>query len=63
MPDQLRLMLERPEISKHAFNCEFEREVLDRLLHIKTPIRVWRDAMVMARYASIPGDLDFVGPS
>ena len=61
MPDQLRLMLERPEISKHAFNCEFEREVLDRLLHIKTPIRVWRDAMVMARYASIPGDLDFVG--
>ena len=61
MPAHLRLMIDRPEIDKHAFNSEFERAVLKTLCHIETPIGAWVDPMIMARNASISGDLSFVG--
>ena len=61
MPDQLRLMIERPEITKVAFGAEFERAILEKVAKIETPTAVWRDPMIMGRYASIPGDLDFIG--
>ena len=61
LPDHVRLLIESPAIAKWAFNSEFERSVAERLLGLKSPIGAWRDPMIMARYASIPGDLDFVG--
>ena len=60
-PDHLRLMIERPEILKVSFNAEFERTILQQILGITTPIRSWADPMIMARHASIAGDLAFVG--
>ena len=61
LPEHLRLLIEDSRIPKFAFNAEFEREVTDKLLSIKTPIGVWKDPMIWARNASIGGDLSFVG--
>ena len=60
-PEHLRLMIERPEVKKIAYNQEFERAVFNNVLKIKTPIAGWEDVMFMARYASIAGDLAYVG--
>lgn len=61
LPDDLRLALERSEIKKSSYNSEFERTILREVLHIDTPISVWHDPMINARYASIAGNLEFVG--
>jgi DNA polymerase len=61
LPEHLELMLRRPEITKAAFNCEFERVILREVLHIDSPIACWVDPMINARYASIAGNLEFVG--
>ena len=61
MPEHLELMIRRPEIKKWAFNAEFERTILQKVLGIVTPVSAWADPMVMARYASISGNLEFVG--
>jgi DNA polymerase bacteriophage-type len=59
MPEELELMIRR--VHKTAFNAEFERTILKRILHIDTPVRAWSDPMIFARHASIAGDLAFVG--
>jgi DNA polymerase len=61
LPEHIELLLRRPEIEKAAFNCEFERTVCKYLLNIEIPINVWADPMINARYASIAGNLGFVG--
>lgn len=61
LPEHIELMIRRSEIQKHAFNSEFERTILREVLHIETPFEVWSDPMINARYASIAGDLAFVG--
>lgn len=61
MPEHLELLIRRPEIKKWAFNAEFERTILKKVLKIETPIAAWADPMIMARYASIAGNLEFVG--
>ena len=61
MPEHLELMIRRPEILKVAFNAEFERTILQKILGIVTPVSAWADPMIMARHASIAGDLAFVG--
>lgn len=61
MPEHLEMMLRRPEITKAAFNCEFERTILREVLKIDSPIASWVDPMINARYASIAGNLEFVG--
>jgi len=61
MPEHLELMIRRSEIKKWAFNAEFERTILQKVLGIVTPVSAWEDPMVMARYASISGNLEFVG--
>lgn len=61
MPEQIELLIRRNEILKTAFNAEFERTILKRILHIDTPAGAWADPMIWARHASIAGDLAFVG--
>jgi len=61
MPEQLELLIRRNEILKIAFNSDFERTILKRILHIETPVAAWADPMLMGRHASIAGDLAFVG--
>jgi DNA polymerase len=61
MPEHIELMIRRPEILKISFNAEFERTILQKILGIVTPVSTWADPMVMARHASIAGDLAFVG--
>lgn len=60
-PDHLRLLIERPEIVKIAYNQEFERAIFNHVLKITTTIAGWEDVMFMARYASVSGDLGYVG--
>ena len=61
LPEHLAMMLARPEIQKAAFNAEFEQSTQEELLKIPTDARCWHDPMIMARYASIAGNLEFVG--
>ena len=61
MPENLKLMIQRPEITKWAFNAEFERTILSKVAGIQTNPGDWRDPMVMGRYASVAGNLEFVG--
>ena len=60
-PEHLQLMIERPEVLKVAYYQEFERAIFNNVLKIKTPIIGWDDVMFRARYASIAGDLAYVG--
>lgn len=60
-PEHLQQMIERPEILKISYNQEFERAIFNNVLKIKTPIAGWQDVMFMARYASISGNLEYVG--
>lgn len=61
LPEHLELLIRRPEIQKHAFNSEFERTITREILHIDTAFETWSDPMISARYASIAGDLEYVG--
>ncbi|HEY6766603.1 MAG TPA: DNA polymerase [Candidatus Sulfotelmatobacter sp.] len=61
LPEQLAVVLTRPEILKVAFNAEFERLIFKECLGIDIPINQWCDPSVMAKYASISGSLDYVG--
>lgn len=56
-PEHLRLLIERPEIIKCAFNAAFERTILQHCLGIVSPIASWRDPSVMARYGGFPAHL------
>lgn len=62
LPEHLELMFRRPEVQKAGFNgTQFERGLLREKLGIDTPVSAWDDVMVNARYASIAGNLEFVG--
>lgn len=60
-PEHLEQMIRRPEITKSAYNAEFERTIFREVLKIDTGIEAWEDPMINARYASIAGNLGFVG--
>lgn len=61
LPEHIELLIRRPEIQKHAFNSEFERTICREILHIDTTFESWSDPMINARYASVAGDLEYVG--
>jgi DNA polymerase len=62
LPEHLEVMFRRPEIRKAGFNgAQFERGILREKLGIETHVRDWDDPMINARYASIAGNLEFVG--
>lgn len=61
LPAELRAGLTDPFVVKMAFNTSFERLVSKYKLDIDIPIEEWLDVMVLARYLSIPGDLEHVG--
>jgi DNA polymerase bacteriophage-type len=62
LPEHLEMMFRRPEIQKAGFNgTQFERGLLREKLGIATHVRDWDDPMINARYASISGNLEFVG--
>lgn len=56
-PAHVRLIIERNEIIKAAWNKDFERQVSKHALGIDTAIRAWIDPSVMAAYASMPRSL------
>lgn len=61
MPEQLAVLLTRPEVVKLAFKSDFERTIFREVLKIDIPIRQWVDPSDLAKYASIAGSLEFVG--
>lgn len=61
MPEELAVLLTRPEVVKIAWNAEFERVIFREVLKIEIPIEQWVDPSTMAKYASIAGSLEFVG--
>lgn len=61
MPEQLAVLLPRPEVIKIAWNAEFERVIFKLILGLDIPIEQWLDPSTMAKYASIAGSLEFVG--
>lgn len=59
-PAELREAMRDPAVTKLAWNASFEREVTNHVL--KAPyVAPWRDVMVMAYYASLPGRLEDAG--
>jgi DNA polymerase bacteriophage-type len=60
-PEHIELMIRRKEVAKSAFNADFERTIFREVLKIDTGIQSWEDPMINARYASIAGNLEFVG--
>lgn len=60
-PAELVEALEDPNVEKWAFNSQFERVVTNRVLGIKSPIRNWRCAMVLAYMHCFTGTLEDVG--
>lgn len=61
MPQQLYDLLMDPDVEIHAFNAQFERTILKRVLGIEPDIRRWRCTMVHAYMLSFTGDLADVG--
>jgi len=62
IPQELKWALEDPLVEqKWAFNVAFERIMTRHCLGIHVPIEEWRDVQVMARYYSLPGNLEDVG--
>jgi DNA polymerase bacteriophage-type len=56
-PDDLRMLLDRPDVLKIAHNCAFERAILKHCCGIDSPIEQWCDTSVLARYAGMPSKL------
>lgn len=61
MPCDLRDALEDDEIELHAFNAQFERVIMNRVLGIVPKVKRWRCTMVLAYFHSFVGDLARVG--
>ncbi len=61
MPTVLRRMLLNPLVTKSAWNISFERSILKHVLGIDVPVRQFLDIMVLARYMSLPGNLEDAG--
>lgn len=60
-PREVREGLLDPEVTKWAFNAQFERVFTRRVLKIKTPIKNWRCTMALAYMQSFSGTLERVG--
>lgn len=58
-PPMLRDAMRDPAVEKWAWNANFERAITEQTLGLKT--EGWRDTMVMALYASLPGALALAG--
>lgn len=61
MPEELLLLLKSPSIAKFAFNVGFERAIFLHVLGIDIPVEQWHDPSTNSKYASIAGNLEFVG--
>lgn len=61
MPGELRAGLLDSNLQKIAWNVEFEVNLLQRKLAIDVPLEQWEDAMVRARFLSLPGGLGEAG--
>lgn len=59
--DELRWLLQNPEIIKTAFNAPFERTCLAKWLGLPMPPEQWRCTMVKALTLGLPGSLAEVG--
>ena len=60
-PAVLRDAMRDPAVTKRAWNAPFESEMTEHTLGLK--VANWRDTMVSALYASLPGKLEFAGPA
>jgi DNA polymerase len=58
-PPRLRDAMRDPSVEKWAWNANFERAITEHTLGLK--VDGWRDTMVMALYASLPGSLALAG--
>lgn len=58
-PAELREAVRDPDVLKLAWNAPFEQAIFEHTLGTRTAN--WRDVMVMAHYASLPGKLEFAG--
>jgi len=61
MPDHLRRALASPSVEKWAFQAAFERLIFRYVLKIDIPVPHWRCAQVLARYHSLPSNLEDAG--
>lgn len=61
MPERLASLLQDDTIQKCAWNATFERNIIEHVLHIPIPIASFTDAMVHARFLSLPGGLGKAG--
>ena len=61
MPSNLRRLIEDEDVELHAFNAQFERVIMNRVLKMEPGIRRWRCTMVHAYMLSFTGDLSEVG--
>jgi len=60
-PRDLMDALNDPEFLFVAHNAAFDRLVLERALHLRTPLRQWRCTMAGASAHGLPGSLDALG--
>ena len=60
-PEDFLKALRDPAITKIAWNCAFEREVIHTALHEYTPPEQWLDVMHVAAQCGLPMSLDAAG--
>ena len=58
-PAELREAMRDPSVVKAAWNAPFEAAITEHVL--RAPVDNWRDTMVIALYASLPGSLAAAG--
>lgn len=61
MPKRLRRALEDEDVQLWAFNAQFERVIMNRVLNIWPAIHRWRCTQVLAYMHSYTGTLEMVG--
>lgn len=61
LPEELRTMLTNPLVIKHAYNAQFERTCLSKLLGVRLPPEQWRCTAVHAATLGLPRSLGDVG--
>lgn len=61
MPKRLRRALEDDDVQLWAFNAQFERVIMNRVLNIWPAIHRWRCTQVLAYMHSYTGTLEMVG--
>lgn len=62
LPEDFVVLLENPDVEKHAFNAQFERVVLSKYLyedHYIEPVN-WHCSMVHSLYLNLPASLDSI---